>query len=43
LKERKALAILQEEDIVLATKEIFDGSQGHYQTQQEIKKKNKKQ
>jgi len=41
LKERKALGILEEEGIVLATKEIFDGSQGRYNTQLEIKDKQK--
>ena len=34
LKDRGALGLLEEEGITLATKEIFDGSQGKYHTQQ---------
>jgi hypothetical protein len=41
LKDRGALALLEDPGILLATKEIFDGSQGKYQTQMEIKNKQK--
>jgi len=41
LKERNALALLSENEIGLATKEIFDGSAGKWETQREIKKNKK--
>lgn len=40
LKDRGALGLLEEEGITLATKEIFDGSQGKYHTQQVIFRSN---
>jgi len=41
LKERGAAAMLEDPDIHIATKEIYDGSKGKYETQREIKEKEK--
>jgi len=41
LKERGASEMLEDPDIHIATKEIYDGSKGRYETQREIKEKEK--